>query len=565
MKVVRSQTAETIMAAMISGYGVNFPYKSADELMDAVQMTPADMVRLLEPFPSRGRYRNDTEFLKHVTSGAALGKKRFRLFAEKLIFMSRLMKNYKGKFSDKKIIPGLTADDEKKLLALGENINYNILAELLEKVTDQDTAAYADAFKVLIYQELPHLAEFIEAVHCGDTSDDNWANVVGLTFSELIYGHLITMYIDLCTMLLDYAEQHKKTMTWEGADMLAEEGHMFLLPNFTHWQTANATTHAKGVVTSVKQIVQVLFDLTDGGVFKPFSGKFGGLTGTFDAQFAMYPDIDWFNAGEHYVESLGLHFESMIHQSPSFAREAQIFRTLCTVNDQVLKFVNDFRFLVSCPGQMFVKKPKAGTKGSSSSPGKYNLWMCEGADKMLKKMSLLLNFLATELQDFTQSGDMGRSFLSRDIATDISYAFLAIPRIMKEVKSCVPNVRNIKRVFEEYPSICMSSMQYVLKRERFQGDAYREMQKRLFNGDGSYATRAEFLPRFEEFMESAGFTETLKTELRTHLDPVKLVKPIHERAMKELHELRGRLGKLQKIQQRTPSLKHYFEAQHNLI
>ena len=549
-----------IMEGMIRGYGSGFGFTTVEGLMEASIVTPGDITRLMEPFPARGRYRKDTDFLKRVTSSYALGRKRYRLFAEKLIFLAKIMKDYQGKYSDKKIIPGLSPEDEQKLLQLGDNINYDILAELLENVADNDTAAYADAFKILIYVNLPHLAPFIEAVHNADTSEDNWGNVVGLTLSELVFGHTISAYINFCEKLLDYVERHQDTMIWESTELLTNADNIFILPIFTHWQSSTSSSHAKGVVTSLKQIINLLYELNDGQTFKPFSGKFGGITGTYDAHFAQYPDIDWFARGKEYIESLGLHYESMVYQSVAYTREAQIFRTLCTINEQIIKFVNDFRFLVSCPGQLFIKKLKPGGKGSSSNPGKTNLWMCEGGVKLLKKANVLLNFVSTELQDFTQAGDMGRSVLMRDIGADFSNIFIALNRILKELNSCVPNPRNIKRVFEEYPSLCMSAMQYVLKREHYQGDSYRAMQQILINKDGSYATRAEFMPKFEDFMEGAGFTSELREELRSHMDPVKLVRPIHERAVKEMGELRIRLSELRRIQSQTSSLKHYFKA-----
>jgi len=290
-----SKTAQTIMAAMFDGYGPDFAYRTPEALLHASSsLFPRDTLqRLMQPFPALGRYATSTGFLQDVTSSYALGRKRYRLFAEKFIFLSRLMDHYKGINRRRKLICGLTQDDEYKLLSLGQNIHDDILAEKLEGVTDQDTAAYADAFKILIYHYLPHLAKSVEAVHNMDTSEDNWGNVMGLTLSELFFGHLVTAYLDFAEFLLDYADTHKNTGVWDlpGVGNTGTEG-ILLVPAFTHWQASTNSTHVKKTVTVVKQIVDLLFAMTDGDSFVPFTGKFGGITGTFDAHFAVYPDID---------------------------------------------------------------------------------------------------------------------------------------------------------------------------------------------------------------------------------------------------------------------------------
>lgn len=551
------------MRAMIKGYGPEFKYNSPGELLAAAVATPEDIARLMEPFPARGRYRKSTDFLTQVTSGYALGRKRYRLFALRLISLACLMEKYQGVHRDKKIIPGLTPDDEKKLLALGDDINCDILAEILESVAEHDTAAYADAFKILIYCYLPHLAPYIEAVHFMDTSEDNWGNVIGLTLSELVFGHVVSAYIGFCESVLDYVDRYKNTRIWEIPET-EDENSIFLLPAFTHQQSSTNSTCTKKFVTPVKQVVQLLLEMTDGNVFKPFAGKFGGITGNYDSHFAAYPDINWFAHGKEYVESLGLYYESIVNQSVSFTREAQHFRTLRTINEQIVKFNLDFRFLVSCPGQFFVKKLRVGRKGSSSNPGKTNLWMFEGAEMLLRKANALLEFNATALQGYTQEGHMGRSVLMRDIGTDFSSIFIALSRMQTELKGCVPNVEKIRRFIEEYPSLSMSAMQYVLKRERFQGDAYREMQSMVMNPDGSYATRAEFMPRFETFLAESGFSPELCAELRSCMNPTQLVRPIEKQATAEIITLRNDISRLRQIQGNTPSLKWYFERQQTI-
>jgi adenylosuccinate lyase len=247
----------------------------------------------------------------------------------------------------------------------------------------------------------------------------------------------------------------------------------------------------------------------------------------------------------------------MANQCVPYTREAQHLRTVRTLNEQILKLAGDFRFLVSCPGQFFVKKLVAGRKGSSSNPGKTNMWMTEGAMKLLRKANVLLEFVARELQDYTCEGDMGRSVILRDIGSDVAPIFIALDRMKREMNGCVPNPANIHAFIEKYPALSMTAMQYVLKRERYRGDAYRAIQGMVINPDGSYATRSQFMPRFRTFTKKAGFSARVERELLSHMDPVNLVRPIHEEALREMTRLRGRIQRLRRIQGYTPSLRDY--------
>ena len=561
MKTQTENRGDTIIDAMIAGYGPKFKHKDLYGLFAAAVATPEDTERLTAAFPAQGRYHRNTKFLKHVTSSYALGRIRYRLFAEKLIWLAKIMKRYNGVHKNRKIIRGLTRIEERELLLLGDHIDFDVLAEMLEDVTEHDTAAYADAFKFLIYRNLPQLRDYIEAVHFMDTSEDNWGNTVGLMLSELVFGHSVSAYLRLCESLLNHASEHEHVGIWQTPPAQQNEQGMLILPAFTHWQTATPTTYIKKVTQTVSEIVKHLYRLTDGERFLPFSGKFGGITGNYDAHFAAYRDIDWFREGRRFIEGLGLEYDPLQNQCASFATEAMHFRTLQTVNSQIIKFAKDFRFYVSCPGQLFIKPLKAGQKGSSSSPAKTNLWQIEG--RFLRKHSCLLGFLADELTDYAGEGDMGRSGLMRDVGNDFSNLFIAVSRISRELSACVPNAANIRVVFEKYPGMCMSAMQYVLKREGYLGDAYRAIQGMVINPDGSYATRNEFMPRFQQFINKAGFSPRVRRELMSHMDPIKLVQPIHRQAKREMARLRSGINALKQIQLGTQSLRAYFEKMAN--
>jgi len=85
-----NHAGDAIVRAMFEGYGPKFTYKNLDELMAAAAVVSLGTTsRLHAPFPALGRYHTTTAFLSEVTSGYALGRHRYRLFAEKLIWLAR--------------------------------------------------------------------------------------------------------------------------------------------------------------------------------------------------------------------------------------------------------------------------------------------------------------------------------------------------------------------------------------------------------------------------------------------------------------------------------------------
>jgi hypothetical protein len=166
---------------------------------------------------------------------------------------------------------------------------------------------------------------------------------------------------------------------------------------------------------------------------------------------------------------------------------------------------------------------------------------------MLKKTINTLQFVAKELRSYPHAGNMARSFLLRDIGNDFMPAFIAFPRMLKEIKKCVPNKKKIVAFLEEYPGMAGSSLQTVLKRMKIEGDAYREIQKISINSDGSYANAKEFKAGLEATMEKLNLSSEQREELTKLLDFSYLVKPSHEKAKKDMRGLERKLKSYKKM------------------
>ena len=520
---------QTQLQTLVDGYGPKFP-----PLEELLASRPDDeaLQALGSPVPALGRYWKSVRFMGRITSGEAVGIKRFYVAKAYLFALARLMENYDGIHRDKKIIEGLSNSDIDAILRMGTTATEVWQAEQIEKFTDHDTAAATDYLKILAARQLPHFDPSIEAIHFALTSEDVMGNVFGMIGNQLVLGHFMEHLIDFCLDVLDYSAVYE-----------AEQ--ITVIPGITHRQPAEPTHPNKRPIVTVKAIVQLMQKLTDERYcFIPFPGKLGSALGNLLAQYAAYPDIDWWSFAEDYVKSMGLTYEPMTHQSSTYAMESHIFTTVANIITQLIKLVEDFIDSAAAPAQFFYKEKKAGEKGSSIMPGKAQAWGSEGGKKMFKKTRLLLMFLAEELADYPYEGDMGRSYLFRDIGTDFMPAFIALDRVGSEMKKYKPNSKKIASFFHEYPGMAGSALQTILKREKVEGDAYREIQKIAINPDGTYANHDQFGAAMEAKMEELRLLKPLREELRSLLDPSNLIKHLEKPLREEMDMLRWQLNQL---------------------
>lgn len=518
------------VAELIKGYGPDFP---SLETLFGLEPSEEQLLLLSEPTPALGRYLRDVKFLRDVTSQRALGQLRFRVLIERFIALSRQLDQYGGKHRGKKVVHTLTSDDEKALRELARTPADVIRAEAIERFTEHDTAAAGDYLKLLIGTRLPHLEPMIEGIAFADTSEDTMSPVFGLISNTVVFGYFVPKLLDLMSLLLDYV------------DNLEKDGPL-VLPGLTHKQGAEPTTFGKKVTTNLWAIDFHIRRLCNSHGFVPFGGKLGGAIGNLTTHYAAYPDIDWRKFARRYIEGLGLTYAEMTFQSSTYALEAGHFTTIAVMLSHLIKLVNDFIDLTSSLGQLFVKRKKPGTKGSSIMPTKSNLWSSEGAVKMLRKARTALIELALELPDYAHEGDMGRSYLMRDLGTVFMPAFIALNRIGSEIvgdmviRGCAPNPSAIATFFHNNPGLAGSAVQTVLKREQIPGDAYRQIEAIAINPDGTYADAEQFGAGLEQVMEANELDETVRQELRRFVDPANNFGLANTLAKEKAHELRQR-------------------------
>lgn len=496
---------------LLKGYGPDFP-----KLEDLLGIEPdeAQLLMLEAPTPALSRYLKNVHFMNEVTSQKSIGRLRFNVIIGYLIALSDALTRYGGRLNDQKVVHNLTEDDKMQLRKCATTPADIVRAEAIEKFTEHDTAAATDYVKILIGTRMPHLEAMIEGVHFANTSEDVMGNVFGIVGNKLVYGYFMPALLDFCEKVMGYVEKY-------------EEKVPLMLPGLTHQQAAEPTTLGKKFMTRLFAIDKLVDEhLRDkNGEFRPFSGKLGGALGNLTTHYAAYPDINWRAFSRNFVEGFGLGYDKMTDQCVTYTREAQLFTTIGNILTHVIQFTDNFVRMASCPGQLFVKRKKKGAKGSSIMPNKSNAWAMEGAIKMLTEAQENLFLYARELPRYTHEGDMGRSYMMRNMGTMFMPIFIGLNRIGSELQSYGPNPTKIDAFFSEYPGMAASVMQTVLKRMGIEGDAYRIIQDIAINPDGTYANGRQFRTGLEQKMEELQLPPEWRQELLFKLDPKNIIGP----------------------------------------
>jgi adenylosuccinate lyase len=165
---------------------------------------------------------------------------------------------------------------------------------------------------------LPELKEFI---HFGLTSQDVNNIAIPLSLKDFIEGHYKLQVQSLLKNL------DEKIKTWESVTMLAR----------THGQPASPTRLGKELEvfsTRIKKQLELVKTI-------PYSAKFGGATGNFNAHAAAYPEVDWKKFADEFVSNLGLTRSQPTTQIEHYDNLAALFDNLKRINTILIDFCRD--------------------------------------------------------------------------------------------------------------------------------------------------------------------------------------------------------------------------------
>jgi len=425
--------------------------------------------------PIDGRYHGQTNFLDVFFSEKALIK--FRLEVE-IEYFIKLTETEISQLKDWK------KNDNSLLREIYKNFKDSDAAKVkdIEKITNHDVKAVEyflkEKFKSLGFQK------YSEFIHFGLTSQD--INNTAIPYSLKKY---FKSYYELIGNLLK--ELEKKVIEYQDITMLAR----------THGQPASPTRLGKEFEVFVVRIKEQLKHLKE----IPFSAKFGGATGNFNAHHLAYPNIDWKKFAESFVENMGLKLSFPTTQIEHYDNLAAKFDNLKRINSIIIDFNQDMWFYISM--DYFKQKIKKGEIGSSAMPHKVNPIDFENSEGNLGIANSLFNHLSLKLPISRLQRDLTDSTVLRNIGVPIAHTIIGINSTLKGINKLLVNNEKISNDLEMNWIVIAEAIQTILRREGYP-KPYEALKK--------LTRKNEIINKktFADFIEHLEISEDVKIELK---------------------------------------------------
>ncbi|MDD2740502.1 MAG: adenylosuccinate lyase [Methylomonas lenta] len=310
----------------------------------------------------------------------------------------------------------------------------------IEKTTNHDVKAVEYVLKQKIQgnAELQAVNEFI---HFACTSEDINNLSYALMLKEgrgLILAEIDATIAAIKQLALDCAEQ----------PMLSR----------THGQSATPTTVGKEFANVVARMQRQRDQLAAVVLL----GKINGAVGNYNAHSVAYPDVDWAQFAQNFVESLGLSFNPYTIQIEPHDYMAEFFHALSRFNTILLDFDRDVWGYISLG--YFKQRTIAGEVGSSTMPHKVNPIDFENSEGNLGLANAIFGFLADKLPVSRWQRDLTDSTVLRNIGVGIAHTSIAIQSTLKGISKLELNPALLDQDLDNNWEVLAEPIQTVMRR-----------------------------------------------------------------------------------------------------
>ncbi len=313
-----------------------------------------------------------------------------------------------------------------------------------EKVTNHDIKAIEYFLKEKYFQI--GWGKWSEFIHFGLTSQDINSTAVPLSIKDALINVYFPILYELRETLATFADE------WKEIPMLAR----------THGQPASPTRLGKEVEVFIARL--------DGQIKYfgqiPYSAKFGGATGNFNAHKVAYPEIDWISFANNFVnEELGLERSYPTTQIEHYDNLAALFDNMRRINVILIDMARDFWHYISM--DYFRQKIKKGEIGSSAMPHKINPIDFENAEGNLGYANAIFEHLSMKLPISRLQRDLSDSTVSRNIGVPVGHSILAFNALLKGLNKLIVNTDKIRSDLDNNWAVVAEAIQTILRREGY--------------------------------------------------------------------------------------------------
>ena len=388
--------------------------------------------------PIDGRYASKTKELADYFSEFALIK--YRVFIEVQYFLALC----EHPLPQLRNFPEEKADE---LIRLSNRFSLEDAQRIkdIEAVTNHDVKAVEYFLKEQF--DALGIGSYKEFIHFGLTSQDINNTATPLMLKHATENVYMVVYHKLRQELEGLAD------SWSDVPMLAR----------THGQPASPTILGKEFRVFVARLDEQLRQMEN----IPYKAKFGGATGNFNAHYVAYPEIDWKQFGDKFVEeALGLSRAYPTTQIEHYDNLAALFMAMKRINTSLIDLCRDMWTYISM--DYFRQKTVKGEIGSSAMPHKVNPIDFENAEGNLGLANALFAHLADKLPISRLQRDLTDSTVLRNIGVPLAHTVIAFKSILKGMSKLLLNEEKLQSDLENNWMVVAEAIQNVLRREGYE-------------------------------------------------------------------------------------------------
>ncbi len=387
--------------------------------------------------PVDGRYRRVTAKLSDYFSEAALIRYRVLVEVEYFIALCELPLPQ---------LQALDANRREALRAVYRDFSDADAARVkaIEATTNHDVKAVEYFLKEKF--DALGLSAFKEFIHFGLTSQDINNTAVPYSVKAAWQAVLEPALAEVIAALARKAEE------WKQVAMLAR----------THGQPASPTSLGKELYVFVDRLRRQKALLKT----IPFSAKFGGATGNFNAHHVAYPEIDWMAFADRLVEdAFGLERTPVTTQIEPYDNLAALCDNLKRINTILIDLDRDIWTYISL--NYFQQKLRSGEIGSSAMPHKINPIDFENSEGNLGLANAIFSHLAAKLPISRLQRDLTDSTVIRNIGVPIAHTLIGLNSLAKGLDKLILNQAAIAEDLERNWAVVAEAIQTILRREGY--------------------------------------------------------------------------------------------------
>lgn len=436
-----------------------------------------ELNRITAISPVDGRYRASAEPLENYFSEYALIRYRVLVEIEYFIALCEIP------------LPQLEGMDKagyEEMRGIYRNFTVEDAERVkeIEKTTNHDVKAVEYFIKEKM--DVLGLGGLKEFIHFGLTSQDINNTATPYSLRDAAHDVYYPLLESLLEQLTSMAED------WKDISLLAR----------THGQPASPTKLGKEFMVYIERVnkqVDMLRAI-------PAPAKFGGATGNFNAHMAAYPEIDWVEFANHFVNDiLRLDRSQTTTQIEHYDNIAAIFDNFKRINTILIDMCRDIWTYVSM--EYFKQKIKAGEVGSSAMPHKVNPIDFENAEGNLGIANAIFEHLSSKLPVSRLQRDLTDSTVLRNIGVPIAHTIIAFRSIMRGLNKLIINPEAIERDLDHNWAVVAEGIQTILRRENYPSpyEALKSLTR---------TNKAITKEDIAEFINTLNVSDSVKAELR---------------------------------------------------